>query len=128
MKRVKGTPWDDVLAKKSLDENLGILLRVADAVAFAHANGVIHRDLKPENIMLGDLRRSTRDGLGSGTDQRGVSECRLGQPVRRDGGHSRLHGTGNGDGANRAGHYGQRYLFAWRDSLRNHYRQTAALG
>ncbi len=54
MKKVKGTPWNDVLAKKSLDENLGILLRVADAVAFAHANGVIHRDLKPENIMLGD--------------------------------------------------------------------------
>jgi WD40 repeat protein/serine/threonine protein kinase len=54
MKKVKGTPWDDVLKKKSLDENLGILLRVADAVAFAHANGVLHRDLKPENIMLGD--------------------------------------------------------------------------
>ncbi|MDZ4658536.1 MAG: protein kinase [Bythopirellula sp.] len=54
MKRVKGTPWDDVLKKKSLDENLSILIRVADAVAFAHANGVIHRDLKPENIMLGD--------------------------------------------------------------------------
>ena len=54
MKRVKGTPWDDVLKQKSLDENLSILLRVADAVAFAHANGVIHRDLKPENMMLGD--------------------------------------------------------------------------
>lgn len=54
MKKVKGTPWDDVLKKKSLDENIGILIRVADAVAFAHANGVIHRDLKPENIMLGD--------------------------------------------------------------------------
>ena len=54
MKKVKGTPWDDVLKEKPLDENLGILLRVADAVAFAHANGVLHRDLKPENIMLGD--------------------------------------------------------------------------
>ncbi|TWT77631.1 Serine/threonine-protein kinase PknD [Posidoniimonas polymericola] len=54
MKRVKGTPWDDVLTKRSLDENLNILMRVADAVAFAHAGGVVHRDLKPENVMLGD--------------------------------------------------------------------------
>src|SRR6185295_2301386 len=40
--------------QKSIDENVGILMRVADAVAFAHAGGVIHRDLKPENVMLGD--------------------------------------------------------------------------
>ena len=56
MKRVKGTPWHKVHPRqRSLDENLNILLRVADAVAFAHANGVIHRDLKPENVMLGDF-------------------------------------------------------------------------
>jgi WD40 repeat protein/serine/threonine protein kinase len=54
MKRVRGTPWDKVLHEKQVDENLGILMRVADAVAFAHAGGVIHRDLKPENVMLGD--------------------------------------------------------------------------
>ncbi len=54
MKRVKGTPWDKVLHQKMLDDNLSILLRVADAVAFAHAHGVVHRDLKPENVMLGD--------------------------------------------------------------------------
>jgi WD40 repeat protein/serine/threonine protein kinase len=54
MKRVRGTPWDKVINHKQLDENLSILLRVADAVAFAHAGGVIHRDLKPENVMLGD--------------------------------------------------------------------------
>jgi WD40 repeat protein/serine/threonine protein kinase len=55
MKRVKGTPWNKVIRQKSVDENLQILLRVADAVAFAHVNGVIHRDLKPENVMLGDF-------------------------------------------------------------------------
>ncbi len=55
MKRVRGTPWDDVFGENSLDENLNILMRVADAIAFAHANGVLHRDLKPENVMLGDF-------------------------------------------------------------------------
>jgi serine/threonine protein kinase len=52
MKKVQGTPWLKVISKKSLIENLEILLKVADAVAFAHARGVIHRDLKPENILL----------------------------------------------------------------------------
>lgn len=55
MKRVNGTPWEDVLKEKTLEQNLAILMRVADAVAFAHAAGVLHRDLKPENVMLGDF-------------------------------------------------------------------------
>lgn len=55
MKRVQGTPWNEVLAKRSIRENLEVLMRVADALAFAHSRGVIHRDLKPENVMLGDF-------------------------------------------------------------------------
>lgn len=55
MKQVQGIPWLKVLKKKSLHENLEILLRTADAVAFAHARGIIHRDLKPENVMLGSF-------------------------------------------------------------------------
>lgn len=54
MKKVQGTPWDEVISQKSLTENLDILMRVADAIAFAHARGVVHRDLKPENTMLGE--------------------------------------------------------------------------
>lgn len=55
MKKVQGTPWLDVIKEKSTSENLDILMRTADAVAFAHSRGVIHRDLKPENTMLGDF-------------------------------------------------------------------------
>ncbi|MBN8628250.1 MAG: protein kinase [Planctomycetes bacterium] len=55
MKRVRGTPWNKVIREKSLPENLEILMKVADAVAFAHSRHVVHRDLKPENVMLGDF-------------------------------------------------------------------------
>lgn len=54
MKNVIGTPWDRAIEQKSIRENIEILLKVADAVAFAHSRSVVHRDLKPENVMLGN--------------------------------------------------------------------------
>ena len=55
MKKVQGTPWLKVIKQRSIPENLEILMKIADAVGFAHARGVVHRDLKPENVMLGEF-------------------------------------------------------------------------
>ena len=54
MKLVQGKRLDEFASgASSLADLLRIFQKVCEAVAFAHARGVIHRDLKPENIMVG---------------------------------------------------------------------------
>ena len=54
MKFVEGKRLDKFIESvASVPDRLRLFLRVCDAVAFAHARGVLHRDLKPANIMVG---------------------------------------------------------------------------
>jgi serine/threonine protein kinase len=54
MKLVKGRRLDDLVSENAgFSDRLNAFARVLDAVAFAHAHGVVHRDLKPENVMVG---------------------------------------------------------------------------
>lgn len=56
MKFVEGARLDKFVAQvSSLPERLRLFLRICDAVAFAHARGVLHRDLKPANVMVGSF-------------------------------------------------------------------------
>jgi serine/threonine protein kinase len=57
----------------SLEERMELLpsvIAAADAVAFAHANGIIHRDLTPANILLGDFGETVVIDWGLAKDLR----------------------------------------------------------
>jgi serine/threonine protein kinase len=55
MKEVRGEPWRTTIDTVSMDENIEVLFKVADAIAFAHSKGIAHRDLKPDNVMIGEF-------------------------------------------------------------------------
>jgi serine/threonine protein kinase len=44
-----------------IQEGLRFLRHISDALAYAHARGVVHRDIKPENVLLSDRHALVSD-------------------------------------------------------------------
>ncbi len=59
MKLVEGRTLKELITtSETLRDRLGLLphvIAVADAVGYAHSQGVIHRDLKPSNVIVGEF-------------------------------------------------------------------------
>ena len=52
---IQGESVRDLLVRDkqlSVDDAIQITLEVADALGYAHAQGIVHRDIKPENVMM----------------------------------------------------------------------------
>lgn len=55
MKYVRGQRLDEWARSHEPRQLLRMFERICEAVAFAHARGVLHRDLKPHNVMVGEF-------------------------------------------------------------------------
>jgi len=64
MPYIQGETLRDKLNREThlgIEESVRIATEIADALDYAHRNGVIHRDIKPENILLHDGRPMVAD-------------------------------------------------------------------
>ncbi len=93
MQLVRGATLREVFAEAhagsggwTLPRALEVLLRVCDAMAYAHSKGVLHRDLKPANIMVGRFGETyVMDwGLACVLGEKDEKDIRLRDPEKTD--------------------------------------------
>ncbi len=74
---VEGESLRDKLTREKMlavDEAIGLIIEIAEALGYAHSMGIVHRDIKPENVMLSGGHALVADfgiaravGAGEGT-------------------------------------------------------------
>ncbi|MCH2206715.1 MAG: protein kinase [Lentisphaerales bacterium] len=76
MKLIKGRTLKELYKKEELglNEKLNILIKVCDAISYAHSQQIIHLDLKPDNIQISSFGEVTVCDWGLAKSQGGLEK------------------------------------------------------